>query len=786
VGQKATAGEGTAAGSWVFLALTGILALLFYRAFVFHPARMLYGTDMIGQAYQLRDFALRELHSGHGFPLWNPYVFGGIPYMEILPGPVFYPTTLLYLVLPLYRAIGWTFVLHTFLGGAFAYFAARSLRLGRWAAAVSGLAYMFAGIVVSTLYGGHDGRMFAMVLMPLAFGFLERGVSTGRAGYFLALGLTVAAQIYTPQIQIMYFSSLALSAYGIFRIVERARARERGRVLALRLGGGILLAFGLAALIGAAQLLPTYQLLSVGVRGGTGEAGYAFASSWAMPPQELSALLLPDLMGSLATYWGSNPGKLHTEFIGAVAPALALIALAGRRPARRTWFLAAATAICILFALGAATPVHRIAYAIVPMIRRFRAPSMMLAPASLFVALLAGIGWQSVLESRATGKRLAWGRIGLIGGSLLLLPLAAALSPRGLLSWAYHSWFPTGWPRVPPTGLEGSLRVNGWLALAGACGALTVAYLVATRRVAVHALLIVLGLLVLELWRVDARYLETVTPEEAFASDSAIAYMQAHLEPGERVFPLPGSYGSNELMQFGVPALTGNQNFRLRWMEELVGGLSNANLNHPALWDLLDLRFVSSGQALRSRLIRLEATAPRARVYGVVRRTPHAFFPRRVEVVEDSAVALRRVLAFEDGRQVAVVTRSDARAAGLKIRGSALQAGEGRAEIESYAPNEVRLRVEAVAGGLLFISEPFYRRWRATLDGRPVAIVRTDVALRGVMIPQGSHELRFRYDPGGVRTGIWIAGISLLLTLLALAVLGWRRLTARRKERPAE
>ena len=106
---------------WWFVALAGVLTAVFYREFIMDSGSMLYGDDMVNEGYQLRSFGVAELRSGRGFPLWNPFVYGGQPYLAILPGPVFYPTSLLYLALPLFRAIGWTFVLHTFLSALFAY-----------------------------------------------------------------------------------------------------------------------------------------------------------------------------------------------------------------------------------------------------------------------------------------------------------------------------------------------------------------------------------------------------------------------------------------------------------------------------------------------------------------------------------------------------------------------------------------------------------------------------------------------------------------------------------------
>ncbi len=73
-----------------FVVIAGLLTLVFYRGFIFDGATMLYGDDMINEGYQLRSFGVGEIRSGRGFPLWNPFVYGGQPYLAILPGPVFY------------------------------------------------------------------------------------------------------------------------------------------------------------------------------------------------------------------------------------------------------------------------------------------------------------------------------------------------------------------------------------------------------------------------------------------------------------------------------------------------------------------------------------------------------------------------------------------------------------------------------------------------------------------------------------------------------------------------
>jgi len=750
---------------WAFAGLAGVLALIFYREFILDGTLMLYGDDMVNEGFQLRSFGVDEILSGRGFPLWNPFVYGGQPFLAILPGPVFYPSSLLYLVMPLYRAIGWTFVLHTFLSAVFAYLAGRSIGLERVPAAVAGFAFMFTGFVVSTLYGGHDGRMFAMVLIPLAFTMLERGLASGRVAWFLGLGLVVSLQIFTPHIQLMYYSSLALTLYGAMRIGQRARA-ESGVRTALPLAGKWALAFLVAGLVGAAQLLPTVRILDVAVRGGMGESGYAFASSWALPPQELSAFFLPDLIGSLGTYWGSNPFKLHTEYLGAVPVGLALIALTGFRRDSRVVLLAVTMLVCVLFALGSATPVHRLAYYALPFVKQFRAPSMMLGPAALMVALLSGLGWQHVLESRRGERHMAFAWIGGLAGPVLLLAVAAALAPEVLLRWVRTAWYPMDWTRTGAVNPADALRGNGWFLLVGLGGALGIAWAVSRRRLAEWSVAFLLLVLVADGWRVNDRYLRTVDPEAVFPSDPVIEYLRSELRPGERAFPPSGltSYGPSELSVHGIPSITGIQKFRLEWYERFTGGLGMQNVSSVTALELLDVGFIVAGTGVKTDALALEAEGPRGSAYRVLSDVPHAFFPRRVEATPDTADALRRVLAA-DPLDLAVVGGDVAPAA-----------GEGSARIRTYTPNEIVLDVEATRGGLLFLSEVYYPAWEARVDGKETDVMLTNTAFRGVVVPAGEHEVRLQYSRAEFMVGFAVSGVTVTVVVAWLLLVSFGRI----------
>jgi hypothetical protein len=769
--------------AWLFLGGAAVVSLLFYRDFVFHSDRLLFGTDMIGEGFPLRQFAIDELREGRGIPLWTPYAYGGTPYVALLPGPLFYPSSLLYVLMPLYRAIGWTFVLHTFLAGAFGYFLGRSFRLRPTAAAVCGTSFMLTGYVMSHLYGGHDGRIFAMVLFPLALGFLERALRTGDMRWWAGLAGAIGLQILTPHTQLMYFSSLMLGLFLIFHLAVRV---ERGG-----LGGyarpavGFAAAFALAAGLGAAQLFPTLGLLEHVVRAAS-ERGYEFAASWALPPQEISALVLPDLIGSLPEgYWGRNLFKLHTEYIGVIPFALAVLAIAqslGSRSAKEerrvVWFLAGASFVGLLFALGAATPVHRLAYTIVPMMKSFRAPAMMMGPVSALVALLAGFGWQATLAARGAegdepgsiGISVLTPRAGiaLLSVPFLLLGLAAALSPSGLLDFAYQAWYPEGWPRRAPSELEGALRTGGLFLVGGWVLALGAAEAVARRRVGAIAVLVLLVFTVADLWRIDARYARTVPAADVLTRDPVVDLLKERLEPGQRAWALEG-FRPNDFLYFGIPTPDGSQKFLLRWSASLFGGIRPAEglAGRPVpLWTLFDLRYLVARPGLESPLLE---ELPEGGLYAVRDTAPHAYFPERIMVAADTAEALRRTLAIESPVRLTIVEHP-----GEAIDGSDADrvpvVGAGVASVVRYEPDQVVLQVRADRAGLLVASEVWHPGWKARVDGVETPVWRANVAFRAVEVPVGEHEVSFRYESPAYRTGAVLSVLSLVVLLGLLVV----------------
>jgi len=755
--------------AWIIFALVAAAAaLVFFGSFVTDRGAMVFGSDMVAEAYQSRAFAVQEVQAGRGLPHWNPFVYAGMPYLSILPYPVWYPTSLLYFAIDLHRAIGWAFVLHLVLAGLLAYALARELRLAPGAAAVVGASYMFTGYIVSHLYAGQDGRMFAMQLTPALFLFAERAIARRRVHWFLWLSLVAALQVFTPHVQMMYFAAMAVGAYVVFRLAQMWREEHAWKPVAV-LTAGFLGAYALAGLITLVEVWPTLDIVQFSHRA---ERDYAYGSSWAMPVQETLAAIWPAFQGYLDTYWGTNPFKLHTEYLGAVPVLLAILALAARRTPR-VWFFAGLAIGALLFAWGGATPLHRAAWWFLPMMRSFRAPAMMYSIVALATVVLAGHGAQALYDRRdrlADARHPAWKVLGGLGLAWLLAWLWVAAAPQGFLGF---------WGGVLYGGIEperAALGGRAMRALAGGLGAFALFWMLglgalwatARGRIApVAACAILAALALVDLWRVDRDFYSTIPVGQVADADASVRFLQERPGP-YRVLQLPDAYGPNDLMVFRIPSATGSQKFRLRWWDDLVGQ-DMRELGNLAMWPLLNVQYVISGQPLSVQGLepvyeeggpfayRWPRTRGGAWVVHQARARPAA--APAADAVLDPGFDPYATAILEPGAEPPPLAAADRPATVLW---------------RSHEPDRLALEVDAAADGLLVVSEVYHPYWRATVDGRAAPVLQVDVALRGVPVPAGRHAVELTFADPAVFRGAWGSAAGLLLWL-GLVAATWRR-----------
>ncbi len=130
-------------------------------------------------------------------------------------------------------------------------------------------------------------------------------------------------------------------------------------------------------------------------------------------------------------------------------------------------------------------------------------------------------------------------------------------------------------------------------------------------------------------------------------------------------------------------------------------------------------------------------------VYENLDALPRAFVPRRVERLSGKHVLDRMASSDFDPRDLAFVDQVP----GLP--------GNCRGDVRLFdlSPTALKLEADMETDGLVVVSDMWDADWKATVDGNPVEILRTDSALRGLRTPAGKHTILMHYRPAAVRRG---------------------------------
>ncbi|MCC7528237.1 MAG: YfhO family protein [Candidatus Melainabacteria bacterium] len=83
-------------------------------------------------------------------------------------------------------------------------------------------------------------------------------------------------------------------------------------------------------------------------------------------------------------------------------------------------------------------------------------------------------------------------------------------------------------------------------------------------------------------------------------------------------------------------------------------------------------------------------------------------------------------------------------------------------------PNRLEMDVTSPEAGYLVLTDTYFPGWKATLDGRPVEIVRANYLFRAVCVPKGAHHIVFSYEPTSFTIAIllFFAGAAVSVWLL--------------------
>lgn len=697
-------------------------------------------------------------------PLWNPYEGNGMPLAGDMPTGAFDPVALAYRLHPTPLTQDLAILGGLILTGVAAYWCARRFRLGVLAAVVSASVYGLSGWFFTN---SNNEWFWTYLYLPLVFGAIEWTFRTKRRLPILVLGLAIAGMVLVGMPELCYIVLVSAAFSSLVRlcmpvVLPRLRTAARlvgGAALGLALSSPVLLLF--------AQFLPLSQNSHTGLHGGPPADPLASLLNWVMPG-------ISPANGAVYAF--------SRNWVGAAALFLVVLALASPGAMRRFagWPLLATGALVGLQVYGGPLVGWT---TVIPFWRatdwaRYGTPIL-----AFVLAMLAGIGLQALADGR-----IVWKLAALVGGALALGLVLVALTASRDLALGHNVQLRGGFP----------------LALL----VVAVIGIVLARLERRHAAMVVSLLVVVELLVLAPRgfYADRADP---FPSTRWTTFLQTRtaidrsrvLSPDGVLFPnTAGVYQLSDarlldalyvgrywdyLRSFVSHGIT--DRFTATGQAETVPAIA-AN----RMFDLLGIRYVvfrsqsdgpPSGSDPQYRIV---FRGGGVKIYENTQVMPRAFVVHKLQRADDERGALRslrsgEVNTFPDG-SVQVAKRDPRRTAVVESdpgdlpRVGSCTGAQDRVAIRKYTTTSVTLDVESRCAGLLVLSDAYYPGWSAEVEGSSVHIYATDVALRGVAVPQGHSTVVFRYRPTTYRVGLGIFFVALLVVgAVLLSLLAFKR-----------
>ena len=737
-------------------------------------------SDIVLQIYPRRLLTNAIISKGE-FPLWNPSILTGTPLLADGQLALFYPPSVLFLLVPLPYAFGIYAWLNLFLAGVGTLLFAKRLAIGIFPSFISSVSYMLSGFLITWLQFPEFSAV--MAILPWCFWIIDIALQKQKVHYWVCAAMILAIPLVT-QIQIGFYIYIALSFYIVHALYKQPSWHIRRATIIKTL-----LTYSIAFSLSAIQLLPQISLSSQGQRS---DMGFVTGTSTSYFVNLLS-LIFPLIGGtpySEQAWWHPHILQRPVSYTGIITLLLASIGLF-RSSHRIVRFFALLAIGC--FCMAISTPLAEVVAFLFPPYRQFSDQTRWFALWNFAIAMLAGLGVHSLIEGQTVKNRVNQLGFGLIAGGLAVWGLShiALFTPQSRYA-VYSSLI----REVLSPQIIAIISLSILMAL-----------LSLYQRISVLIRMTCICLiLVTDLFWYSSNYNPSVQPQTLFkpTSDliSGLSALNSPYDLRDNLYPptqqitflqqqrqpfriLGGDYESlksNINTTFGLSDIRGYQSLYLAQynrMTRLVDGKDYHQLGQGAaslhayftsayqqrrLLNMLNVEFIvftpNSKNPQAYQPLELVHSSDEGTIYRNPQVLPRAWFVHQIEVIPDSVAQLDRLAdPTFDPKITAIVDEP--------IADFDPSTTVELTPTVTYAPNRVTIEAEPSSPSFLVLSDAYTPDWSVKVGDKPAKLYRTNYAFRGVLLDAGKQVIEFSYRPRSFVIGSMISAMTLLGIVLS-------------------
>ncbi|NUO08719.1 MAG: YfhO family protein [Candidatus Brocadia sp.] len=781
-------------------------------------------TDTRHQLFYWRYFGFNTLGKGT-IPLWNPYIYGGTPFIGGVQSAIFYPLNLIFLVFPIPVAINYSIILHVFLSGLFTYLYLRYLNLSmsqakhgqtslsvpplsdqsevpqtklrsglsRSSCMIASIIFMFCAPQIFHVYPGHLPNLCTMIWLPLILLFSELFIRTRNFFYVLPGGVAVAFNILAGHPQYFFYTAIAVVIYFIIRITQELRGHRNWKYLGYHTAG-VFIMYVMGASLAAIQLLPAFEMVQHSARQ---TISYEWVGQFSLAPENFITLFIPEFFGdSLKTpYWGRYYLWEMSLYVGIIPLLLSAVAsIYDRNKFTKTFLIMAL--ITTILALGKFTPLFKILYAIVPGFNMFRGNSKFIFIVAFSLSVLSGFGAEYLqrgvfMEKKIT--RFFHITIGVIAAISVFL-LIFFLFRAGYGTWhgiiqKVCSWGDR-YTTLPSLNDARFLHATFAVAARGAVKfiILSVLSLLAiglwmNGRLRSQILVpIIMAVIFTDLWCFGNQYMVTFDARQCFWNQEILNVLKN--DPGPFRITTVGHFELNQGMAHDISNIGGYDANVIKEYSEFINLSDGKPVKEPRivmevaqltrLTNLLNVKYIllPAHVRLEHPAIKLIFHDSKYALFQNTQALSRAFIVHEAKTLQGRDAIFKELSGSEFNPKKYIILEEPSRLTKGTATGNLQQ--EPDPTILEYTPNSVTIKASLSEDGYLILGDTFYPGWNVYIDGKKGRVLKTDYILRSVFLEKGDHMVKFIYEPKSFTIGMIITLTSIVI-LIPVSVFCIRR-----------
>ena len=761
--------------------------LLIVSSFLFY--KLINGAYLFTSGDSLSPIAVKNAiklyaDSYNDFPLWFPWILGGIPTIHsfLSISNYYFPHHLMLILYDFGLSWNWYFILHLIFGGLGFFKLILFFKQDKYTALFGSILFLLMPYLTVMFAYGHGSQMMTASYIPWIILYMFKIYDGYKLEDFLLFSILIGLQLQRGHVQISYYTWMMIGLFFVINILKLFKKDNINKLKLIKQKISLILSLIIGLGLSLSIYLPILNYSSESIRGSNigGGAGLDYATQWSLSFKEMFTFIFPYSLGfGGSLYFGDFPFTDYPNYMSIFIIFLAFLGYFKSDLDRKYKIFFSLTIIfSLLISLGNNfIEFYKIFYDYLPYFNKFRVPAYILILTHFSILVLASFGFELLLKK----IKISYQNYYLI--SLIIISICYLL-----FSHLFVGVANTNISKISNMHFYDSLNIIFVLIISS----ITIYFYSIDKINKKIFIFILISVLSYDYFRINK---EIISPSNHIPHKS-ILKKNKYIEDFKKYDSMV-KYLKNDTSKYRIIDFVGEQNRWANYHIENINGYHPAKLNNYSLFinkinkkgytlwpegilKLLNVKYIilpskdfnhASFTNLGQKTLSYFGQNPNYDgkevglfIYEYNNSSKRIFFTNKI--LSDKDKSMNDILDFSYNPEDYVYIND------LNLDEINFNTENRSSKLTYWSPDLIKFETNTDSDQFLILSEIFYKDgWSLKCNGNKHDIFEVNDIVRGIKIPKGENYFEMGFYPSDFKLGFQITKFILVLIVLAFIYL---------------